>query len=77
MVQPTNGGLIFLLTNERGYCMIDELAELREQRGSIQESLCEAIIDGDGEGVAFFKRLLEDIEGAIKAISTFLAKPIY
>ena len=57
--------------------MMDELSELKEQRNSIQESLCEAIIDGDGEGVAFFRHLLIDMEGAIKAISIFLAQPIY
>jgi len=46
--------------------------ELMMQRASIQESLLEAILDGSTVEVEFFRFLLVDIEGGIKALTDHL-----
>jgi hypothetical protein len=51
---------------------MNELAELTEQRASIQESLLEAIFEGTNEEVEFFRFLLVDIEEGIRAFKQHL-----
>lgn len=50
------------------------IEELNEQRAAIMESLCESIFEGSIEAVEFFRFMLYDIEGGIKALNTHMQK---